>query len=406
MNKLALFGGTPVRKKKFKHSTIIGDSEKKSVLKLLKKGKLSGFFENFLGGPEVRKFEKKWAKFFKCKYAVAVNSGTSAQHIALASCGIKKGDEVILTALSFTSTVSTILMNNAKPVFCDIDKETFNIDINKIEKLVTNKTKAIVPVHLYGVPAKMDKLMKIARKYNLKVIEDTCQSPGSKFKKKYVGTIGNLGTFSTVETKNISTGEGGVIVSNDKNLINKCRLIRNHGESYLLGQKRSYLPNILGYNLRPTEFQAVIGIEQLKKLKKFNNIRNKLGKFIIKNLKSLKGIKVPLTKQKNSHIVHHLICLQYNELETGVSKERYMKALEKEGVNVSKGYPFTLYAIYYGFKKKGINFKKGLCPNAEKVIKKSIWINQLRPPATINDAKDIIKAFRKVNNNLIQLQDL
>ena len=273
MNKLALLGGTPVRKKKFKHSTIIGASEKKSVMKLLSKGKLSGFFENFLGGPEVRKFEKKWSKYFKCKYAVAVNSGTSAQHIALASCEIKKGDEVILTALSFTSTVSTILMNNAKPVFCDIDEETFNIDINKIEGLITKKTKAIVPVHLYGVPAKMDKVMKIAKKYNLKVIEDTCQSPGSKFKKKYVGTIGNLGTFSTVETKNISTGEGGVIVSNDKNLINKCRLIRNHGESYLLGQKRSYLPNVLGYNLRPTEFQSVIGIEQLKKLNKFNKIR-------------------------------------------------------------------------------------------------------------------------------------
>lgn len=406
MNKLALLGGTPVRKKKFKHSTIIGASEKKSVMKLLSKGKLSGFFENFLGGPEVRKFEKKWSKFFKCKYAVAVNSGTSAQHIALASCEIKKGDEVIVTALSFTSTVSTILMNNAKPVFCDIDEETFNIDINKIEGLITKKTKAIVPVHLYGVPAKMDKVMKIAKKYNLKVIEDTCQSPGSKFKKKYVGTIGNLGTFSTVETKNISTGEGGVIVSNDKNLINKCRLIRNHGESYLLGQKRSYLPNVLGYNLRPTEFQSVIGIEQLKKLNKFNKIRNKLGRFIIKKLESLKGIKVPIIKQKDSHIVHHLICLQYNELETGVSKKKYMEALEKEGINVSNGYPFTLYAIYYGFKKKGTNFKKGLCPVAEKVIKRSIWINQLRPPTTINDARDIIKAFRKVDNNLIHLQDL
>ncbi len=406
MNKLALLGGVPVRKKKFKHPTIIGVQEKKSVIRLLNEGKLSGFFENFLGGPEVRKFEKKWSKFFNCKYAVAVNSGTSAQHIALASCGITKGDEVIVTALSFTSTVSTILMNNAKPIFCDIDETTFNIDVNKIEKLITKKTKAIVPVHLYGLPANMDRIMKIAKKYKLKVIEDTCQAPGSKFKNKFVGTIGNLGTFSTVETKNISTGEGGIIVSNDKNLINKCRLIRNHGESYLLGQTRSYLPDIIGYNLRPTEIQAAIGIEQLKKLNKFNVIRNILAKYVIKNLSLIKGIKVPVTQQKNSFIVHHLTCLQYNEKETGVSKKKYMKALEKEGIKVSGGYPYTLYAIYYGYKKKGINYKKGLCPVAEKVIKKSIWINQLRPPSTLKDAKDVVKVFKKVDLNLKYLRDI
>ena len=212
-------------------------------------------------------------------------------------------------------------MNNAKPVFCDIDESTFNIDVNKIEKLITKKTKAIVPVHLYGLPANMNRIMKIARKYRLKVIEDTCQSPGSKFKNKFVGTIGNLGTFSTVETKNISTGEGGVIVSNNKNLINKCRLIRNHGESYLLGQTRSYLPHIIGYNLRPTEIQAVIGIEQLKKLNQFNVIRNILSKYIIKNLSFIKGIKVPISKQKNSFIVHHLICLNTMKMKQEFRKK-------------------------------------------------------------------------------------
>ena len=135
------------------------------------------------------------------------------------------------------------------------------------------------------------------------------------------------------------------------------------------------MPHIIGYNLRPTEIQAVIGIEQLKKLNQFNVIRNILSKYIIKNLSFIKGIKVPISKQKNSFIVHHLICLQYNENETVVSKKRYMKALEKEGIKVSNGYPYTLDAIYHGFKNKGVNYKKGLCPVAEKVIKKSIWIN-------------------------------
>ena len=406
MKKLALFGGKVTRKKKFKHSTILGLAERKAVMKLIKNGKLSGFYNNFLGGPNVQEFEKKWSNFFNCKYAVAVNSGTSAQQIALAACGIKKNDEVIVPSLSFTSTMSTVLMNDAVPKFCDIDSKTFNIDVSKIEQLITKKTKAIVPVHLYGVPSQMDTIMKIAKKYNLKVIEDTCQSPGSKFKKKYVGTIGDLGTFSTVETKNISTGEGGVIVGNNKDLIHKCRLIRNHGESYLLGNKRTYQPKMLGYNLRPTEFQAVIGIEQIKKLKKINEIRNHLSDYLIDNLKDIKGITVPKKRIKNLFIVRHLICLQYDEKETGVSKDNYLKALSREGIDLLKGYPFSLYSIYYGFLNKGSNYKKGFCPTTESVINKSIWINQMRPPSTLKDMSDIITAFKKVNSNLSQLKSL
>ena len=248
--------------------------------------------------------------------------------------------------------------------------------------------------------------MKIAKKFNLKVIEDTCQSPGSKFKNKYVGTIGHLGTFSTVETKNISTGEGGVIVGNDKSLIHKCRLIRNHGEAYLLGKKRSYLPNMLGYNLRPTEFQATIGENQLNKLNNYNNIRNKLSNYLIKNLKNLKGITLPISKIKNTHIVHHLLCLQYDAKATGVSKEIYLKALAKEGVVLSVGYQNTLYAIYYAFMKKGFNYKSGLCPVAEETIKKSIWINQMRPPSNLKDMKDIVTAFKKVDLNISKLKHL
>lgn len=402
--KLALFGGKPSRKKPFKHSTLIGPKEKKEVLSLLSSGKLSGFYKNFLGGDKVIKYENDWAKFFRCKYAVAVNSGTSAQHIALAACGVKKGDEVIVTSLSFTSTVSTILMNGAVPKFCDIDPETFNLDHNKIEKLITKKTKAIVPVHLYGLPANMDKIMQLAKKYNLRVIEDTCQSPGSKYRGKYVGTFGDLGTFSTVETKNISTGEGGIIVSNDAELIHKCRLIRNHGEAYMLGKTRGYSPQVLGYNLRPTEFQAILGIYQLKKLSKINKERNRLSKYLLNSLRKIKGIKIPLEKLRNSNIVRHLVCLQYNEKETGVTKEKYIKALQKEGIQVSPGYPHTLYAIYYGYLKKGYNFKKGLCPVAEDVIKKSIWIMQVRPPSKISDMDDIIRAFKKVDQNLKYLR--
>ena len=247
--------------------------------------------------------------------------------------------------------------------------------------------------------------MQIAKKFKLRVIEDTCQSPGSRFKNKLVGTIGDLGTFSTVETKNISTGEGGVIVGNNKDLIHKCRLIRNHGESYMLGKPRNYLPKLLGYNLRPTEFQATIGIHQLKKLTKINKIRNKLSNYLIQNLQGLKGIKLPANKLKNCHIVHHLVCLQYDKNRTGVSKMKYIQALLKEGIDVSAGYPHTLYAIYFGFLKKGYNYKRGLCPVAEKIIDRTIWVRQIRPPSKIHDMKDIVEAFEKVNKNLKYLKN-
>ena len=156
---LSILGGIPIRTKKFKHPSIISSKEKNAVIRLLDTKKLSGFYQNFLGGEKVIEFEKKWAKFFKCKYAVAVNSGTSAQHAALIACGVKAGDEVIVTSLSFTSTLSTILMCNATPVFCDICPDTFNIDVEEIKKKITKKTKVIVPVHLYGFPANIKEIM-------------------------------------------------------------------------------------------------------------------------------------------------------------------------------------------------------------------------------------------------------
>ena len=172
----------------------------------------------------------------------------------------------------------------------------------------------------------------------------------------------------------------------------------------MLGKTRGYSPQVLGYNLRPTEFQAILGIYQLKKLSKINKERNRLSKYLLNSLRKIKGIKIPLEKLRNSNIVRHLVCLQYNEKETGVTKEKYIKALQKEGIQVSPGYPHTLYAIYYGYLKKGYNFKKGLCPVAEDVIKKSIWIMQVRPPSKTSDMDDIIRAFKKVDQNLKYLR--
>ena len=415
LKKLAIFGGKPVRNKKFKYEAPIGVEEKNAVMDLMDTKVLSGFFKNFEGGVKVQEFERLWAHTFGTKDAIAVNSGTSALHAAIAAAGVGPGDEVIVTSYSFTATAASIIMNNAIPIFCDINPTTFTIDVTKIENLITDRTKAIIPVHLFGQPADMDTIMDIAKKYELIVIEDTCQAPGTKYKDQITGSIGHLGVFSTVETKNLVTGEGGVIVTSDKDLAYRCRLIRNHGEAYMEGRPRDYLSNMLGYNFRPTEIQAAIGIEQLKKLNTINDNKNNLANYLIKNLQDIKGIVLPRCSN-NEDIVHHLLCLQYDHKETGISRDRYMEALNAEGIEVTKGYPHPMYMnpiftekIAFGTKGcpftcsiygKDIHYGPGLCPIAEAVCDKAIFITHIRPPNTLEDMKDIVTGFKKVNDSL------
>ena len=415
MEKLAILGGTPIRTKNFEYKAPIGVEEKNAVMQLMDSKVLSGFFQNFEGGEKVQEFEKLWAKYFNIEDAIAVNSGTSALHTAIAAAGIGPGDEVIVSSYSFTASAASIVMNNAIPIFCDIDPITFNIDVSKIESLITERTKAIIPVHLFGQPAEMDSIMALSKNYNLIVIEDSCQAPGTKYKGKLTGTIGHMGVFSTVETKNIVTGEGGVIVSNDKNLAYRCRLIRNHGEAYMEGKPRDYLANMLGYNFRPTEFQAVIGIEQLKKLNNINDDKNLLANYLINNLKGIKGVTLPGSSE-NKDIIHHLLCLQYDEVSTGVSRNSYIEALNAEGVQVTKGYPRPMYMnpiftekIAFGLNGcpftcslygKDIHYGLGLCPVSEAVCDKAIFITHIRPPNKIEDMVDIVNSFKKVNKFL------
>ena len=203
---------------------IIGEEEIEEVVKVLK----TGFIAQ---GPKVAEFEEKFAEFVGAKYGIATSSGTTALHVALLACGIKEGDEVITTPFSFAATGNSILYTGAKPVFVDIDPKTFNIDPNKIEDAITEKTKAIMPVQLYGQAADMDKINEIAKKHDLYVIEDAAQAHGSMYKDSKVGSIGDLACFSFYPTKNMTTSEGGMITTNDKELAEKARIFRAHGET-------------------------------------------------------------------------------------------------------------------------------------------------------------------------------
>ena len=412
MAKLALFGGPKVRSAPFPRHPIIGEEEKKAVLKVLESGRLSSFIaqpgEFFLGGERIRQFERDFAKYHRVDYAVAFNSATSALHAAVVAVGVKPGEEVIVPPYTFTSTATCVLMHNAIPVFADVKPDIFCIDSQKIEENISPLTRAVIPVHLFGHPADMDEIMAVAAKYDLKLIEDCAQAPGAVYKGKPVGTIGDCGVFSFTESKNITTGEGGMLVTNDSQIADIARMIRNHGEVLLESQThRTYRSEILGWNYRMTELEAALGIEQLKKMDWLNERRIELARYLTKHL-PLNGFTPPTVYPFVKH-VYYVCGLKYDEEQIGVSRNRFCEALNAEGIPCGAGYikPLYLSPLYhenkpYAFShyKGNAKYDKGICPVAEALYEKEmIVIPVCRPPATFGDMDDIIEAFLKIIAN-------
>jgi dTDP-4-amino-4,6-dideoxygalactose transaminase len=266
---------------------IMGEEEKKAVLEVLDSGILAQ-------GPRVKEFENCFAEMCCVKHAIATSSGTTALHMALLAHDIGPGDEVITSPFTFIASANSVLFVGAKPVFVDIDPKTFDMNVSQIEALITPKTKAILPVHLYGLCCDMDAVMSIAKKHNLVVIEDACQAHGAEFKGKRAGSFGT-GTFSFYPTKNITSAEGGMITTNDDVVMEKCRVIRNHG------MHRRYYHDELGYNFRMTDVHAAIGNAQLAKLDMFNNKRKENADYYNKHLK---GVTVPFIPDGYTTVYH------------------------------------------------------------------------------------------------------
>ncbi len=421
--RLAIFGGKAVRQSKFPVWPIIGQEEIDAVIDVLKSCRLSTFAASkqfFLGGKKIREFEKLFAEYHGMKYAIAVNSATAGLHCAIASCGIGPGDEVITTPYTFTATATSILHANAIPVFADVDEKTFCINPAEIKEKITPRTKAIIPVHLLGNAAEMDEIMEIAQKYNLKVIEDCAQSPGTKYKGRLVGTIGDIGVFSFQETKNLATGEGGMIVTNNDGFAYGCRLVRNHGEA-VEGTERTYFSNILGWNYRMTELEAAVGIEQLKKLDKMNAERKKLGDYLTGKIREIGGISPPFVRDYVDYIPH-VYGMFYDKDAIRVDKSIFIKAVNAEGIPLSGGYPHPLY-MNRPFQEKSaygkgcpfncknydgsVDYTKGSCPVAEDLCYNSaIWLPMVRPPATFEDMDNIVAAIKKVIDNADKLKNM
>jgi dTDP-4-amino-4,6-dideoxygalactose transaminase len=410
--KLAIFGGKKTRKEPFPKYPIITSSEKKAVLEVLESGNLSTFVaspgEQFLGGKKIREFEKKFAEYIGVNFAVAFNSATSALHAAVASVGINPGKEVIVPPYTFTSTATCTLMNNSIPVFSDVKIDTYCLDPSKLSKVITPLTQAIIPVHLFGHPCDMDEIMTIARKNNLKVIEDCAQAPGAIYKNKKVGTIGDCGVFSFQETKNMMTGEGGMLVTNNEEIATVAQMVRNHGEMILPTLKqRTYKSEILGWGYRMTEIEAAIGISQLAKLDKMNQLRIKLVEYLTKKIHTIDGLKH--TKYENVKHVYYVYSFSYDEEKIGISRDKFCEAMRAEGIPCYGGYvkPLYLNPLYsekraFAFKhyNGNVSYEKGICPIAEELNEKLLVLIPIcRPPAKIKDMDDIFNAIVKIIEN-------
>jgi dTDP-4-amino-4,6-dideoxygalactose transaminase len=357
----------------------ISQEEINAVNEVLKSGMLAQ-------GPKVAELESLFAEYCGTKHALAVNSGTAAIHAALFAAGIGPADEVITTPFSFIATINPIIMVGAKPVPVDIDIETFNIDPAKIEAAVTDKTKAIIPVHLYGQPCDHAAIDAIAKKHNLKVIEDACQAVGATYGDKKAGNLGDLACFSLYATKNIMCGEGGLVTTNSDEYADAIKRFRQHGMS------GPYQYEHLGYNYRMSDLHAAIAIEQLKKVEKFNEARRRNAALFDQGLKDVKHLVLPKIAAGRTHVYHQYTVRITPEFK--LSRQEFIDALREREIGAGVYYPKPLHTIPH-ISKYG--YKPGDFPVAEQLCEEVISL-PVHPRVSEGDVEQIVSTIKELAN--------
>lgn len=428
MSKLAIFGGRPVRTELFPAYNTIGQEEIDAVTKVMKTGVLSQFLgawhKDFYGGPMVQEFEKQWAEKADAKHAISVNSNTSGLITAMGAVGVKPGDEVIASPYSMSISATAPFFWGGIPVFADIDETNFCISAETIEPKITPRTKAIVVVHIMGHPADMDGIMSLAKKHNIAVIEDAAQIPFGEYKGRQVGTLGDIGVFSLNYHKHIHTGEGGVIVTNDDRLAERCQLIRNHGESVVGAKGVEDIDNIFGFNFRLGEIESAIGIEQLKKVDVLVDERIANAKYLDENLRHIPYLDTCTPPDYVKHTYYVQPIKYFADRNQGLHRDIYLKAINAEIPSsymredvplIAGGYVKPLY-MHPVFQKKAFNFhgrnpeafnyKKGSCPVVERMhYHEFIGHEFMRSTMSKEDLDDVITAFNKVDANMTELRE-
>ena len=417
---LAINGGIPLRTEPWLNNITTGDEEKQAVIRVMDSGYLS-LFEgshtpdapfSFEGGPEVQGLEKEWSDYYDVKHSISLNSATSGLYAAIGAAGIGYGDEVIVSPYTMTACATAPLIYGAIPVFADVELEYGSLDPVSVDKRVTPRTKAIIVVHQFGIPADMDAIMAIAKKHDLIVIEDCAQAHGAKYKDQFVGTIGNIGVFSLNVNKTIQSGEGGVCITNDYDLAYRLQLIRNHGEAVVGPANYENIINIVGFNYRLSELQAAIARGQLKKLDSLNTARLEYIEYILDGLKDFSFLR-PLTSREYCYSTYYVMPIRFIEEIAGIKREEFITAVNAEGALFYQGYskPLYLQPLYqnqelfkggYPFAAKENeqcvkNYQQGICPIAERLYYSEMVINEhIRLPNTKNDMINLLTIIKKV----------
>uniref|UniRef100_UPI00321809CD DegT/DnrJ/EryC1/StrS family aminotransferase n=1 Tax=uncultured Draconibacterium sp. TaxID=1573823 RepID=UPI00321809CD len=415
-DKLALLGGKPACTTSWlKWPLWKPETDEKRVLEVLRSGVWSR-------ADTVTEFEKKWAETIGAKRSLAVVNGTNALIASLVNLGIGGGDEVIVPPYTFIATVIAVLQTGAMPVFADVDSETFQIDPDRIEQKINSRTKAILPVHILGLPADMERIMDIAKKHNLIVVEDACQGWLAEINHKKVGTFGNAGCFSFQTSKHLSMGEGGAIVSDDDNFMDKCFSYHNYGNPYgtLVGEFGAGTA-IAGTKLRLTELQAAIGLAQLKRLEGETDTRNINAEYLKSQIKDIPGITPYKLYPNVTRASFHIFPFRYSKSDfKGLSREMFIKALKAEGVPCSAGYSPLNKMPYLGnafqtknfqkmYPKEMLNIDKYLrenqCPDSDRLCyEEAVWFNQNLLLGTKSDLNKIAYAIEKIYRNSDKLK--
>ncbi len=391
MNKLAIEGGKAVRDSFLPYGKQwVTEEEIDGIAEVLRSDWITT-------GPTLKKFEEAFAKFVGAKYAVAVSSGTAALHIAVSATGIGKGDEVITTPFTFAATSNVVLLRGGRPVFADIKSDTYNIDQREIKEKITPKTKAIIPVHYAGQPCDMDEIRYIAQENDLTVIEDASHAVSAEYKGRRIGSISEMSTFSFHPVKNMTTGEGGMVTTNDNELAELLQMYRNHGinkdANKRFGKHGSWYYEMqnLGLNYRLTDIQAALGLSQLKRLPELQKRREEIVISYNEFFDMIPEIIPPFVKSDVKHS-WHLYSVQVNPNKLNRDRNRIFEALRAENIGVNVLYiPVHLHPFY----KKMFGYKEGDYPAAEKVFKNIITL-PLFPRMKDNDVEDVCKAIEKV----------
>ncbi|MBP1450007.1 MAG: DegT/DnrJ/EryC1/StrS family aminotransferase [Thermoproteus sp.] len=401
---LAIYGGEPVRKSPIQARPVLYSPElMRDIEEVLKTGALTAAH-----GKWVKSFEQELASFLGVRFAYATTSGTTALHLALKAVGVGPGDEVVTTPFTFAATATSILHANAVPIFADIDRETLNLDPASVEDKITDKTKAVIVVHLAGYPTEMDHFLKLAEEYDLLVIEDVAQALGAEYRGRKAGSLGHISAFSFYATKHITGGEGGAVATDIAAFAERARLIRSHGET------EKYWYEVLGYNYRMTELQGLLLYHELKAFDALQRAREKYVKALLEGLAPLDGDLLRVVKPR-PHVKHswHLVQILLSLEKLSKPRDFVVEALRREGVgNISVAYPTPLYRTplfqkmeghghgcpwtcpYYG---RRTSYER--LPNAEWAAERVVSLLVL-PSLSEEDAADTAVAIRKVLGEL------